>query len=262
MKAMVDGQLHSTQNASLEPADATGVFETLLLRSGAALFFEEHFQRYSAGCRHFALTGAPDRAVLLDAADTLIRANGITEGVLRWSAWQSTTSGAHWTMRVEHPRSHTLKPIWSAMFAPTRLPPPDSGAAFKHLSRRIWRDALLQSRGQGFDEVLLQDINGQVVEGAVSNVFFVTQGILRTPALASGPLPGITRAKVIGLAGELGLSLDEGVVSPADLRSSQEIFLTNSLAGIRPISTLESTILPAPGPVTLRLQTAWRARYG
>jgi branched-subunit amino acid aminotransferase/4-amino-4-deoxychorismate lyase len=181
--------------------------------------------------------------------------------VLRWAAWTDGPA-EEWRLRVEPPRPHLARAAWRVAVSPVRLPPPDAATPHKHLGRSRWREALAAGRAAGYDEVLLADGAGRIVEGAISNVFCVRGGILLTPAPDCGPLPGILRAKVLELARAEGIPAAEGVVAVAELPAAEELFLTNSLVGIRPVARVDGSPRAAPGPVTLRLQAAWRRRHG
>jgi branched-subunit amino acid aminotransferase/4-amino-4-deoxychorismate lyase len=180
---------------------------------------------------------------------------------LRWAAW-TTGTAEEWSLQVEAPRPHLGQAAWRVAVSALRLDPPDADAPYKHLGRARWREALVAGRAAGCEEVLLADGTGALVEGAISNVFCVRGGALVTPAAVFGPLPGIVRAKVLELARREGLAAGEGRVTLDELPAAAEVFLTNSLAGIRPVASLDGRNLPAPGPVTLRLQAAWRGLHG
>jgi branched-subunit amino acid aminotransferase/4-amino-4-deoxychorismate lyase len=260
MREIRNGRL-SAGPGTPEPAGARGVFETALLAAGRPVFFEEHFERFAAGCAHFGLTRPPAAGTLLEAAEQLVRRTALSRGVLRWSAW-SVGGAEEWRISVEPPRPHMAAGAWRVALSPLRLPPPDAEVSYKHLGRKRWLDALAAGRAAGSDEVLLADEAGGIVEGAISNVFWVSAGALATPAVSSGLLPGIVRAKVLALARAGGFAVAERILPRAELAGAGEIFLTNSLVGIRPVAWLEGRGLPAPGPVTLRLQAAWRRLYG
>jgi branched-subunit amino acid aminotransferase/4-amino-4-deoxychorismate lyase len=245
-----------------EPPGARGVFETVLLRAGQPVFYREHMERFVAGCAHFGLARAPAAATLAAAAADLVGQTGITEGVLRWAAWSAPGSGEEWAVRIEPPRPHMRATSWRVAVSAVALPPPGPETAAKHLDRAAWREALAAARAAGWDEVLLADGAGRLVEGGSANVFLVRDGGLATPALGAGPLPGIIRAKVIELGRQLGLAVDEGGLTLADAASADELIFTNSLVGLRPVSWLEGRDFAAPGPVTRRLQAAWHRRYG
>ncbi|MBN3786507.1 branched-chain amino acid transaminase [Burkholderia sp. Ac-20353] len=110
----------------------------------------------------------------------------------------------------------------------------------------------------GYDEALLLDTEGYVSEGAGENVFVVRNDQLYTPDLASC-LDGITRASVIQLAQEAGLSVVEKRITRDELYCADEAFFTGTAAEITPIRELDDRVIGAGirGPVTQMLQ----ARY-
>lgn len=110
----------------------------------------------------------------------------------------------------------------------------------------------------GYDEALLLDPEGYVAEGSGENIFMVKNGLLKTPPL-TGILPGITRATVITLAQDLGLTVKEERFSRDELYLADEAFLTGTAAEITPVREVDDRRigLGQPGPVTLQLQTAF-----
>src|SRR5574337_2033758 len=89
--------------------------------------------------------------------------------------------------------------------------------------------AMAQAHREGAQEALFVDRDGCVVEGATSNLFSLSKGMLTTPPLSSGLLPGITRNVMIGLAKQDGLTVSEAPVRLNDLLVVEEVFLTGSL---------------------------------
>jgi branched-subunit amino acid aminotransferase/4-amino-4-deoxychorismate lyase len=154
------------------------------------------------------------------------------------------------------------KAIWTAKMAIEPLPPPGPESACKHLGRKLWLEALAVARAAGANEAILADGGGRVIEGAVTNIFCLFKGTLATPALGWGPLPGIIRGKVLALARDLGVPTVEEAIAVEALRAADEIFLTNSLIGIRPLAAVDDRRLPAPGVVTAKLQAEWTRRHG
>jgi len=85
------------------------------------------------------------------------------------------------------------------------------------------------------DDGVLLNTAGRVVELSTSNLFVVKSGELFTPALSEGPLPGITRAVVLSLAGEMMLTVHEVMMGLPMLETADEIFATNTLMDITPV---------------------------
>ena len=109
------------------------------------------------------------------------------------------------------------------------------------------------------DECLMRDLNGDVVEGATSNLFFVTENGLRTPAEGMDLLPGVTRSVVLDLAREEGLPVEEGRYSVDAVRQADEAFLTNSTWEIRPVASVDG-IEVGDGPMTKLLRRLFDER--
>src|SRR5262249_2264461 len=87
-------------------------------------------------------------------------------------------------------------------------------------------------------------------EGTRSNIFFVREGRLISPAAGGPLLDGIMRRVVIERARADGLEVVEETVTLSAIGSSDEAFLTNSVRGMLPVARLLSAELPAPGRVT------------
>jgi branched-subunit amino acid aminotransferase/4-amino-4-deoxychorismate lyase len=101
---------------------------------------------------------------------------------------------------------------------------------------------------------------GHLAEGSMSNVFVVKDGVVQTPSLASGCLPGVTRQLVIALCADLDLPIKECQLGEQDIDSADEIFLTSSLREIQAAALLgtEARATEAvTGEVTVRLAEAY-----
>ena len=124
-------------------------------------------------------------------------------------------------------------------------------AGIKHLNRL---EQVLASRDweQGMDEALLSDSAGRPVCGTRTNLFWVRDGALHTPALERCGVAGLMRRKVMALAAELKIATRVADFSWSDAEGADEMFLTNSLIGIWPVANCGSWARP-PGPVTRRL---------
>ncbi|ACL22447.1 aminotransferase class IV [Desulfitobacterium hafniense DCB-2] len=96
-----------------------------------------------------------------------------------------------------------------------------------------------EAEEKGAREGLWLNTKGYLVEGTLSNLFFVRNGILYTPSLPCGCLPGTRRQIVLECAQKLGIPWVEGEFSLAFLEDAEEVFLTNALMGILPVSRVD-----------------------
>jgi len=118
--------------------------------------------------------------------------------------------------------------------------------------------ALKEALDTGYDEALLLDSNGFVMEGSGENVFVVRDGVLHTPDLTSC-LDGITRRTVMQLAEEAGLKVVERRITRDELYIADEAFFTGTAAEVTPIREVDGRQIGtgSRGPITEKLQ----ARY-
>ncbi|HXY06009.1 MAG TPA: branched-chain amino acid transaminase [Burkholderiaceae bacterium] len=115
--------------------------------------------------------------------------------------------------------------------------------------------ANMEATRDGYDEALLLDTAGFVAEGAGENLFLVRNGELVEPQLVSG-LTGITRASVIELAGDMGISVRSQPLTRDDVYLADEAFFTGTAAEVTPIRELDGRVIGPGyrGPVTERIQ--------
>jgi len=126
-----------------------------------------------------------------------------------------------------------------------------------YLTKIIARLEVVQKKA---DEGIFLNRDGFVVEGTASNIFVVKRGIIYTPPLSDGCLPGITRFVVMGLAENLNISCKETSFDLDELKSADEIFLTGSTSEILPVKEIVGfvKVSPAPGQLTKRLMKAYK----
>lgn len=121
--------------------------------------------------------------------------------------------------------------------------------------------ALAAVRAAGAGEALFANTAGELCEGTGTNVFVVHDGLVRTPALRSGCLAGVTRALVLTWCPHV----EEAVLRLDDLRSADEVFLTSSTRDIHPVHSVDGarpggTVAEVPGLVTSALAATFAAR--
>ena len=94
------------------------------------------------------------------------------------------------------------------------------------------------AEAEGYDDALMLDWRGRIAEGTGANIFFVKDGVIRTPD-PDCFLNGITRRKVIGLAKERGYKVIERAIMPDELPKFSEVFLTGTAAEVTPVSEID-----------------------
>jgi len=121
--------------------------------------------------------------------------------------------------------------------------------------------AMGAARKVGAREALIEDRDGQILEGAASNVFAFVSGKLVTPPESAAILPGITRGHVLELARASGLKVELRPIAKSELGSAVEVFVTSSIRELVPVVSIDGKAVGSgnPGPATRELLRAYRA---
>ena len=107
-----------------------------------------------------------------------------------------------------------------------------------------------QAREKGaYEAILIRD--GFLTEGAASNVFIVTDGVVKTPPKGPKLLPGITRDLVVELLLKNNIACEETEISESELRETDEIWLTSSTKEILPVTQLDNKSVGEGEPGTI-----------
>ncbi len=110
-------------------------------------------------------------------------------------------------------------------------------------------------------EAVMLNYRGYVAEGTISNIFFVNDNILCTPAMDVGILGGITRRIILDIAGESGIRTKEGKFRPEKIYDADEVFISNSTMEVMPVTQVDGReIGSAAGEITRALHCAYRKR--
>jgi len=107
-----------------------------------------------------------------------------------------------------------------------------------------------EAKGKGYDEALLNDMNGNVAEGPGANLFFEKDGKLFTAALGN-ILPGITRATVIEICDELNIEVEEKFFTTDELKQADTAFFCGTAAEIVGFESLDEVKFPKPWNETI-----------
>jgi branched-chain amino acid aminotransferase len=116
-----------------------------------------------------------------------------------------------------------------------------------------------EAKAKGYDEALLNDMNGYVAEGPGANIFYEKDGVLYTPALGN-ILPGITRATVFEICNELNIEVKENFFTIEELKQADAAFYCGTAAEVIGFDSLDETKFPKPWNETVsrKIQLAYK----
>jgi branched-subunit amino acid aminotransferase/4-amino-4-deoxychorismate lyase len=278
----LNGRLLSRAETSVSAFDrgflyGDGFFETTRVLDGRAIFLDRHLDRLAASCRETGFGGDVDCRGLAEAVEQVIGANAVGDGYLRITLSRGLYRGnlaelaANGPTALVEARAMDLPPLDAAppvVLAPSPYARNERSPTVRHKSLSYQGNvlALAEGRRRGADEVYFLNSRGRLAEGSFTNLFFVRGGVVRTPSVECGLLPGIGRQVVLEACGAEGIPAEEGAYEEAELTGAAEAFCTNSLRGVMPVGRLldRPGARLSPGEVTRRLQRAFavRAREG
>ncbi len=247
-----------------------GVFETIAVMDGNPLLLDQHLVRLEAGCQTLAIN-CPDRTVLASEVANCCRhaARHFKSGnavikiiVTRGSGGRGYRPPAQTTpTRIislypwpTTPKNYATEGV-TLRFCQTRLGINPSLAGIKHLNRLEQVLARAEWDDPDIQEGVMLDVNDQVIEGTMSNLFYVKANSLYTASLKQAGIAGIVRQQIISLAHKSGHCVTEHTYNQDMLLAADEIFISNSIIGIWPVKQIEQHPFTI-GPVTWHLQAA------
>lgn len=121
--------------------------------------------------------------------------------------------------------------------------------------------ARMEANHACMDEAILLNAQGHVTEGSTDNIFIVRNNKISTPAISDGALEGITRAIIFEISEEQGFSCNEKTLSPYDLYTADECFLTGTAMELVPVSEIDGRQLPScPGSAFNKLNNFFKEK--
>jgi 4-amino-4-deoxychorismate lyase len=228
-----------------------GLFETLLLYRGKPLYTGLHLERLQRGLQVLDIPDClPDverhmAEAVHDVGERNWECAALRLTVVRASGPRGYAPGDPAPPRIllvatrlERDCGRLSGPA-SLVQVAIRLAAQPVLAGIKHLNRLEQVLAAAEAKREGADEGLVLDTAGRLVSVVAGNLFLVRHGELCTPALEDCGVQGTRRRLILERwAPALGIEVREKALTVADLEGAQEVFYSNSLVGVRPVSRL------------------------
>lgn len=255
----------------------TGVFEGIRCYrtvSGSAIFrLQDHMQRLIDSGRIYFMDLGFSRQQLEKAAIDTVRVNGMDECYIRPIAFYAhgkmgvnpmpnkvsvAIAAWKWDEYIkgggEEKGARLMTSSW--MRLDPRTMPMRAKATANYANSALARVEAIKA---GFDEAIMLNSAGMVVEASAENIFIVKHGALATPSTSSGALSGITRDSVIAIARENGITCEERDISRDELYVADEVFLTGTAAEIKPVGEIDSRAIGNSHVITNKLKALFDA---
>ena len=223
-----------------------GVYEVIPAYGGKALRFEHHMQRLQNSLDAVRITNPLSNTQWQKILDKLITETGPEDQYLYLHITRGVASRDHRFPDETKPTvfvmSSVLQPVDPALL--------EKGISAVTLDDIRWQHcnikaiALLPNillRQQAVDQDAMEAIlirDGDMTEGAASNVFIVSDGVIKTPAKGKKLLPGITRDLVVELAKKNNMPIEECSITEREFLAADEIWLTSSTKEILPVTQI------------------------
>lgn len=284
----LNGALAEEDAARIPPRDAgllhgVGVFTTLRATAGKLFRLEQHLARLRDDAAAMQIPLPYEDAELAAAVRQVLEASDLSDARLRLTVTAGTPAGQGQQVPTCMLTAAAVGDEMAAMretgtsavlLSDWKLNPYDPQAGHKTLDYASRLAALRKAASRGCGEALWFSVHNFLQSGSVSNVFVVTDAALHTPPTQtdlaeplvadaapytrSNALPGITRHAILELATNHDVEVSRGPIDVNLLLSADEVFVTNSMVGVLPVTKLEAEPVGdgEPGPVTRQLTEA------
>ncbi len=258
MKCWMNGAYIEANEIKISPFDhgflyGVGFFETFRTYQGQVFLFNEHMARLRTALKEYRITFEYADEIIHSVVRKLDELAGSEDGYFRLNV----SAGVHGIgLAPSEYQSPNVILFRKDLIATARgtektgvwLETPRNGA-----------ESLIRHKSQGYlnnvrgrleltslreTEGLFLTADGFVAEGITSNVFWVKGDTLYTPSLDTGIVPGTTRKFVMGIAQTAGLNICEVMQRRGNVESAEEVFVTNAVQEIVPLSSIGDNTLP------------------
>ncbi len=228
------------------------VFETIKVIKGKILFWEDHYFRLMASMRimRMEIPMSFTLEFLQEEILKTIKSANLNSETARIKITVARLSEGYYlpSNNTEVVYSISVEPLANETYAIPHLTyevelykdnyvAPSILSTLKTNNKALNVLASIYANENGYDNCLLLNTEKQVIEGTNANLFLVKDNRIKTPPLTDGCLNGIMRKQISRILGQMAnYEFEEASISPFELQKADELFLTNVISGIQPIS--------------------------
>jgi len=270
-KVFLNDKLVDIDKACISVTDSgflygAGLFETMRSHNGVIFALKDHLDRLFVSADVLSINNPYDREYITEAITELLRANELADARLRLTLTNGPTAESEEqrksTLLITAAKFRSYPPEYykkgvMAILCPFKQNPIDPASGRKttsYFSRMIALNLAHQRRAA---EAIWFTVDNRLAEGCISNVFLVKDSELYTPPINTPVLPGVARKTVCQLAMQNSIKFTEKDLTIDDVLGADEIFLTNVIMQVMPITKVEKHTVgdSQVGPVSKKLHT-------
>ncbi|MGB8842852.1 MAG: aminotransferase class IV [Aliidongia sp.] len=250
MKYWLNGRLVSADSARLDPSDrgftlGDGLFETICYTDGRARHLARHLARLRRAAEYLAIPLDWDDQAIEAGLEAVVAAAHLPTAAIRITLSRGPAPRGLLPPAVATPTlvitagplAPAAPPARAIIATVTRRNQASPLARMKTLNGLDNILARREALERGADDAILLKVRGDVAEASVANLFILADGVLKTPPIEDGALPGIARGVLIERCGAI-----EATLRPADLLNAGAVFLSNSL-GLRMVASIDGAMI-------------------
>jgi 4-amino-4-deoxychorismate lyase len=237
-----------------------GLFETMLIVNGSIRYWREHYLRLSSSASKINIK-CPEESwfkeklrPFLDFSDSHIIKIVITRGSGGRGVFIPNQLSPNVYILKYDNSNIVLNQSITTIISEITLPKNKNLAGLKHLNRLDYVLAADDLKQQpDYDEALMSDVDGFIIEGIVHNLFFARGNEIYTPQLSTSGVDGIMRQLILKKLNQGKKKVNIGTYTKQDVLNADECFMCNSVRGIRAVLRVQQQEYNI-GPVTRQLQ--------
>ncbi|MFH0840170.1 MAG: branched-chain-amino-acid transaminase [Candidatus Omnitrophota bacterium] len=277
-KVYIDGKFYEKEDAKISVFDhgllyGDGVFEGIRSYNRLVFKLNEHINRLYASAKTIMLDVPLSKKEMQDAVIATLKKNHMDNAYIRLIVTRGSGDLGLDPRKCKRPTVIVItdnivlypdkyyKNGLEIITVPTRRNIPEAlNPKVKSLNYLNNILAKIEAVNAGFEEAIMLNSDGYVLECTGDNIFIVKNGELLTPPPYLGALEGVTRDAVMGIAQAKSMRFSEKVMTRHSLFNADECFLTGTAAEIIPVIKIDNRVIGdgAPGKVTAKLMNEFR----
>ena len=273
----LNGKIIPITEGSISPGDrgflyGDGIFETLRSYKGEPFKLTEHLERMRSSAEKLKIFPAYTNTEISESITKLLEKNSVRDAYIRITLSRGEDgSGLQMSVGLRSTILIQVKPFTpydeqlykeGMSLCVSKQRRSTTSPICRHKTTNLLTSILLkeEARERSVHDSLVLNTDGYVAECIVSNIFMVKDGSVVTPSLDTNILPGITRSTVLDICQNSGIPAREECFKIETLIKADEVFITNSLMEIMPVSMIEDNKIgkTIPGKITQQLMSEYK----